>query len=125
MPKRISCDASRTAKFTVESLSPHRSLAFATPDDATPLDQPAAEREADLDPSAASFEQTIIANLAKAGVQNGKRKERLEFEAIENYAGQFIQAVGIAKDPEPGAPLLVGISIGPKYGTVGPPFIEP
>ena len=104
--------------FTVESLSPHRSLAFATSNEST------TEREAALDPTAANFEQTILANLTKAGIQNGRRKERLEFELVEAYAGTHIQAVGVRSDPPDGTPGRVGLSIGPQYGTVGPGFIK-
>lgn len=104
--------------FTVESLSPHRSLAFA------PTTEPIAEREAARDPSSVSFEDTIRANLAKAGIQNGKRKERLEFEAVEAYAGIYIQALGIRRDADSAGAARVAISIGPQYGTVGPPFIK-
>lgn len=113
-PKRVRV----SGPFTVESLSPHRSLAFAT------TDEPASEREAALDPAAPNFEQTILANLQKAGIQNGRRKERLEFDLVEPYAGSHIQAVGIRNDPPEGAPGRVGLSIGPQYGTVGPGFIK-
>jgi adenine-specific DNA-methyltransferase len=104
--------------FTVESLSPHRSLAFAT------ASEPASEREAALDPTAPNFEQTVLANLAQAGIQNGRRKERLEFDLVEVFAGAHIQAVGIRNDPPDGTPGRVGLSIGPQYGTVGPGFIK-
>ncbi len=105
-----------TGPFTVESLSPHRSLAFAS-------EQPASEEQADLDSSTASFEQTILANLQRAGIQNGKRKERLELDLVEPHAGQFIQAVGAREGADDG-PKRVGIAIGPQYGTVGPAFIK-
>lgn len=110
-----------TGPFTVESLSPHRSLAFATPWEST---EPNAEREAAADPSAPTFEQTIMANLTMAGIQNGRRKERLTLDVVETYAGTHIQAVGVREAPEPGTPGRVGFSIGPQYGTVGPSFIK-
>ena len=104
--------------FTVESLSPHRSLAFA------PSAEPASERVAAIDPKAPVFEQTILDNLRAAGVQNGRRAERLLFDAVESYAGTYVQAVGIRSDLEAGAPARVGISIGPQYGTVSPAFVK-
>jgi len=103
-----------TGPFTVESLSPHRSLAFAG-------EQPAAEERAAED--ASSFEVMILENLRKAGVQNGKRNERLELDLLEPYAGAFIQAVGVREDAEAG-PKRIGIAIGPQYGTVSPAFIK-
>jgi len=105
-----------TGPLTVESLSPHRSLAFAG-------EQPAGEAQAGQDSSSASFEQMILENLRKAGVQNGKRNERLTFDLIEPHAGNFIQAVGTREDAESG-PVRTGIAIGPQYGTVAPAFIK-
>ncbi|HUY09175.1 MAG TPA: site-specific DNA-methyltransferase [Candidatus Dormibacteraeota bacterium] len=104
--------------FTAESLSPHRSLAF------DGIDEPASVRQAALDPAAPTFEQTVLANLAKAGIQNGKRQERLVFEAVETYAGTYIQAVGVRDGGPESTPARVGLSIGPQYGTVGPKFIK-
>lgn len=107
-----------TGPFTVESLSPHRSLAFA------PSGEPAAEREAAIDPEAPTFEQTILENLRVAGVQNGRRAERLAFDDVESYAGTYIQAVGVRAGADDAAPSRVGISIGPQYGTVSPRFVK-
>ncbi len=104
--------------FTAESLSPHRSLAY----DAT--DEPTSVLEAALDPACPTFEATVLANLAKAGIQNGKRQERLVFDAVETYAGTYIQAVGVRDGGPEGTPARVGLSIGPQYGTVGPQFIK-
>ncbi len=113
-PKRVRV----AGPFTAESLSPHRSLAFAN------TGEPASVRQAALDPAAPTFEQTVLANLAKAGIQNGKRKERLVFEDLEPYAGAHIQATGTREDDQDGSPARVGLSIGPQYGTVGPSFIK-
>ncbi len=109
--------------FTVESLSPHRSLAFAgsAVDDTGALNAEAVE---DASHGDASFEQTILANLRTAGVQNGRKGERLEFDTVEPYAAAYIQAVGEREEAVDGTPKRVGITIGPQYGTVGPPFIK-
>ena len=104
--------------FTVESLSPHRSLAFAA------ADQPASESPTSLGADSVSLEQTILTNLATAGIQNGRRNERLEFDLLEPYAGSYVQAVGSRENADEGIPARVGISIGPEYGTVGPQFIK-
>jgi adenine-specific DNA-methyltransferase len=113
-----------TGPFTVESLSPHRSLAFA----GSAVDQTGALNEetiANASTGDASFEQTILANLRSAGIQNGRKEERLQLDTIEPYAAEFIQAVGVrdTTDDE-GTPKRVGITIGPQYGTVGPAFIK-
>ncbi len=72
----------------------------------------------------ASFEQTILANLRTAGIQNGRKGERLSFDTVESYAASYIQAVGEREDAADGTPKRVGITIGPQYGTVGPGFIK-
>jgi adenine-specific DNA-methyltransferase len=108
--------------FTVESLSPHRSLAFAgSAVDGTGATAVAEEETSNGD---AGFEQTVIANLRVAGIQNGRKNERLEFDTIEPYASPYIQAVGIREGAADGTPRRVGITVGPQYGTVGPAFIK-
>jgi adenine-specific DNA-methyltransferase len=107
-----------TGPFTVESLSPHRSLA------GLHAEEPASVRQAADDADAPSFEQTILDNLKVAGIQNGKRAERLTFDVVEPYAANHIQAVGIREDAPVGAPRRVGVSIGPQYGTVAPAFVK-
>ena len=107
--------------FTVESLSPHRSLAFA----GDPGKETLSETEAAKDPDAPNFEQSILDNLTVAGIQNGRRNERIKFDAFETYAGQYIQAVG--EQVEGGgddAPRRIGVAIGPQYGTVSATFIK-
>jgi adenine-specific DNA-methyltransferase len=109
--------------FTVESLSPHRSLAFAGSavdgTGATNLDTEEKASHGD-----ATFEQTVIANLRAAGIQNGRKNERLHFDTIEPYAAAYIQALGVREDAPDGTPKRVGITIGPQYGTVGPSYIK-
>ncbi|MDQ0144968.1 site-specific DNA-methyltransferase [Pseudarthrobacter niigatensis] len=106
--------------FTVESLTPHRSVTF---DDTTPQ----ASRE-----SASSllkdniddipFEQSILDNLMKAGIQNGKKAERIVLSSIEMYPGSFMQAV--ATSTESTGESRIGLAIGPQYGTVSPTFVK-
>ncbi|MDN3264474.1 site-specific DNA-methyltransferase [Streptomyces sp. CSDS2] len=103
--------------FTVESLSPHRSVSF-------DQDVPASQKAAEMMPSGASYEETILEHVKKAGVQNGYRNERLEFESVEPVSGRILTAVGIRKDAEEGTPARVGIALGPEYGTVDSLFIK-
>lgn len=115
--------------FTVESLSPHRSLAFAGSDAAV---ESRGETEAAKDASGPTFEQSILDNLAKAGIQNGRRNERINFACLESYAGEYIQAVGerAASLPDDGpAPpaddlIRVAVALGPQYGTVSAAFVK-
>jgi len=119
--------------FTVESLSPHRVLA-------TDEERPTAEREGQRD-SAVQFEQMILGNLRKAGVQNTVKNERLVFTRLEPHPGQWIQAAGeyqqvssvnaqlsAGLNPQrpdgPGTSRRVAVSIGPEHGTVGPQQVK-
>ena len=115
-----------TGPFTVESLSPHRSIAFAGgPGEVAPL--PKTEQAAGDDASGAEFQRTILDNLLKAGIQNGRRDERIELEMIEPYAGRNIHAIATRKaaDGAPdAAPVRVGISLGPQYGPVNGKFVR-
>jgi adenine-specific DNA-methyltransferase len=102
-------------RFTVESLSPHKTV---SPDAA-----PASERAADATDGSA-FERTILDNLLKAGVQNGRKRERLEFEALTPFPGSYIQAEGVRKESDEGTPHRIAVSIGPQFGTVDPEWIR-
>jgi adenine-specific DNA-methyltransferase len=96
--------------FTVESLSPHSTVA--------PVRSSSDETSTEDDGSA--FEKSIVDNLLKAGVQNGRKAERLLFESLTPYAGEYIQAEGVQRETE----QRVAVSIGPRYGTVDPEFIR-
>lgn len=118
--------------FTVESLSPHRSLAFAGGDDFG-AQESGSEIGAAQDPDSPNFEQSILENLGAAGIQNGLRKERITFAtALESYAGEYIQAIGdraVANDEADaeGAqspPVRIAIALGPQYGTVSASFVK-
>lgn len=108
-----------TGPFTVESLSPHRSLAFT----GGGAEASGASVEDALH-GEGSFDQIILANLRTAGIQNGRKGERLSFDTLEPYASPYIQAIGEREDVTDGSPKRVGITVGPQYGTVGPSFIK-
>ncbi|WP_228760026.1 site-specific DNA-methyltransferase [Pseudactinotalea sp. HY158] len=107
--------------FTVESLSPHRALAFEQ------SGQSGGEVAADRGADAQTFEQTILENLAKSGIQTGTKSERIEFATFDRFPGLHVQAVGerrAAVDEPDAAPSRVAIAIGPQYGTVSQEFIK-
>jgi hypothetical protein len=99
-------------RFTVESLSPHRSASFEIG-----YEQPAS---ADAD----SYLKTILDNLAKAGVQNGWRDHRLEFASLTAHPGRFVHAEGTRRNGGEDSPLRIGVSVGPQYGTVDAEWIK-
>ena len=96
--------------FTVESLSPHSTVA--------PVRSESEKTAAEEDGSA--FEKSIIDNLLKAGVQNGRKAERLLFESLVPFAGERIQAEGVQRDTQ----QRIAVSIGPQFGTVDPEWIR-
>jgi adenine-specific DNA-methyltransferase len=109
--------------FTVESLSPHRSLAFA----GGAVDGTGANAEVDVEEASrrdTSFVQTITENLRTAGIQNGRKRERMRFDTIESHSSSYIQAIGLRDGAADGTPKRVGITVGPQYGTVGPSYIK-
>jgi adenine-specific DNA-methyltransferase len=120
-----------TGPFTVESLSPHRSLAFAgsaveaegarNADAGRPIREEPSDEESRGD---GQFVQTILENLASAGIQTGDKDNRIGLDAVEPYAGIYIQAIGDRVGAEGISPKRVGITIGPQYGTVGPRFVK-
>ena len=105
-----------TGPFTVESLSPHRVLA---PEVELPESEQAAQREANL----GQFETMILENLKKAGVQNTIKNERLKFDRLEPYAGEWLHAEGEYTEAD-GKGRRVAVCIGPEYGTVGPELVK-
>jgi adenine-specific DNA-methyltransferase len=100
--------------FTVESLSPHRVLVTG------PEDLPASETTPAVD--AGRFVTSILDNLRRAGVQNTKRNERLEFTRLDPYPGVWVQGVG--EYGENGSSKTVAVALGPEFGTVGPELIR-
>ncbi|WP_308465630.1 site-specific DNA-methyltransferase [Rathayibacter soli] len=112
--------------FTVESLSPHRSLSF---DDAkeTSARESISERGDVTDAERPSFEQSILLNLQRAGIQNGRRDERIEFATLDYHAGSYVQAIGERKyddENDLNTANRVAVAIGPQYGTVSPGFVK-
>jgi adenine-specific DNA-methyltransferase len=61
----------------------------------------------------------ILENLREAGAQNTRRNERLLFDRLESYPGEWVHATGEYTDAE-GQTRRVAVSIGPEHGTVGP-----
>ncbi len=112
-----------TGPFTFESLSPYRSSSFSTEPAA---DAPTvSERVATVDPENVDYAQGILDNLARAGIQNGRRNERIEFASLEPHAGEFVQAIGErAGADDSAAPSRIALAIGPQYGTVDARFVK-
>ncbi len=90
-----------TGPFTVESLSPAPLAGLRRPGD--PTSERDRARRPPTDPDAADVRADRSSTTSrKAGVQNGRRAERLEFAVVEPYAGTYIQAVGDREDGDRG-----------------------
>jgi adenine-specific DNA-methyltransferase len=96
--------------FTVESLSPH----------STVVPVRSSSERAGTEDDGSAFEKSIVDNLLKAGVQNGRKAERLQFESLTPYAGEYIQAEGVQRETE----QRIAVSIGPRYGTVDAEWVR-
>ena len=132
--------------FTVESLSPHRTLGVDENDELIdPLEQ--ARRHAGTEARSGEmgdpFLRMVLENLKTAGVQQSSKADKITFTSITPYPGEWIgaegryveegagdQGSGTGQDksdaePEPRSPIpdppaerRAGIFIGPEFGTV-------
>ena len=95
--------------FTVESLSPHRTLGVDENDD---LIDPLQKVEADD----RGFDQMILDTLKTAGVQQAHKEDRIAFTTLTPWPGKLVCAEGryVEGDTEKRA----GVFIGPEFGTV-------
>lgn len=104
-----------TGPFTVESLSPHRVLPADEDNDGVVSEEEATKEQ--------HFISSILDNLRKAGVQNTKKNEKISFDALDIYAGKWIQAEGLYTDSA-GKARRAAVTIGPQFGTVGPELVR-
>jgi adenine-specific DNA-methyltransferase len=100
--------------FTVESLSPHRTLGVDENDEL--IDPLKARATSD---GALSFEQMILENLRLAGVQQAHKTDRITFTSLTGWPGNYICAEGRYQEGD--AEKRAGVFIGPEFGTVSRP----
>lgn len=111
--------------FTVESLSPHRTLAVDWNDelidilDAVEGKRKPPERGIDRDEAMTDFAQMILENLKVAGVQQAHKEDRIAFTSLTGWPGNFICAEGLFMEGD--KQKRAGIFIGPEFGTVSRP----
>ena len=104
-----------TGPFTVESLSPHLVL--------DPSDAEVAAPKSTSSKTSQDYHQHIIEHLKTVGVQNRLEKQRITFDWLEEYPGEWLHAEGVYAD-ENHRTQSVAISIGPQYDTVGSQWIS-
>jgi len=102
--------------FTVESLSPHRTLGV---DEEDELIDPNVEIGSQSE-VVQDFPTMILENLRTAGVQQAHKEDKIEFSSIATWPGELVCADAryFEGDDESGTERRAGIFIGPEFGTV-------
>ena len=98
--------------FTVESLSPHRTMIVNDDDSLVDPYRQGATAE-----GATDFAQMILDTLRVAGVQQAHKEDRISFESLDGWPGSYIAGKGAYRDAD-GTLKTAGIFIGPEFGTV-------
>ena len=106
--------------FTVESLSPHRTISVEEKKRLAKVGEQGATMKI---MAGDSFTNSILENLRKAGVQNTRKGERLKFESIEILGNPWLHAEGQYFEKD-GTAKRAAICIGPEHGTVGPELVK-
>lgn len=101
--------------FTVESLSPHRTLAVDADDEL--IDIAAETKEGYV--GERDFVQMILENLKTSGVQQAHKEDKVAFTALTPWPGDMVCAEG--RYEESGTEKRAAIFIGPEFGTVSRP----
>ena len=100
--------------FTVESISPQRTLGVDENDELIDPLKPSEDRPA-YD-SEQRFTQMILENLRIAGVQQAHKTDKINFKSVTAWPGGYICAEGVYE--EGNTPKRAGIFIGPEFSTV-------
>ncbi|QDT70356.1 Modification methylase DpnIIB [Planctomycetes bacterium MalM25] len=101
--------------FTVESLSPHRTLAVDADDELIDPEM------TDVETGEDDFVQMILENLRTAGVQQAHKEDKIDFTSITPWPGKYVCAEGTYAEEEGQPEKRAGVFIGPEFGTVSKP----
>lgn len=102
--------------FTVESLSPHRTLGVDENGDV--IDPISAVREGQ---AGQDFPSLILDALRKAGVQQAHKEDRVAFDTLTEWPGEHVCAVDVYTEAATGKQQRAGIFIGPEFGSIARP----
>ncbi len=97
--------------FTVESLTPHRTLTVNEDGDAVDLTESRLGFTAKK-----NFAELILENLRTAGVQQAHKEDKINFTSLAPWAGTYVCAEGYYQEGDKAK--RVAIFIGPEFGTV-------
>ncbi len=108
--------------FTVESLTPHRSVDATSSEprkDGEQAVRDASEYRLKSTPAipVQDFSAIILEQLRSAGVQQADKRSKIEFTLLQGWPGNLICAEGNYE--EGGQQRRAGILIGPEHGTLG------
>ena len=100
-------------QFTVESISPHRTLAVDADGEFVTgsAEQPGSSSQG------YDFATVILDNLRTAGVQQAHKEDRIEFTSLTPWPGERVCAEGLVSDQDSRAAVFIG----PEFGTVSRP----
>lgn len=106
--------------FTVESISPHRTLGV---DDNDELIDPLEKNQREDPDGYNDFTSMVLENLRTAGVQQAHREDRIDFTSVTPWPGELVCADGryVEGDLESGTEKRAAILVGPEFGTVSRP----
>lgn len=108
-----------TGPFTIESLSPVRSLAMGP--DNEPVDEEANWRlRGDLDYGhGKDYITSMLEVLRKVGVKQNRKSDRIKFSSISSYAGQYICAEAYQEESDENKKSKrYAIVIGPEFNSI-------
>ena len=105
--------------FTVESLSPHRLLSVNEDEE---LIDNVAEAKLGYGENR-DFAEMILDNLITSGIHQAHKEDRIEFNSIKPWPGDFVCATGsfFERNGKSGIEKRAGIFVGPEFGTVSRP----
>lgn len=104
--------------FTVESVSPYRTLAVDENDEMIdPANRKNPEENAGKD-----FAHVVLENLKMAGVQQAHKEDRIVFSSLAPWPGEYICGEGrYVESGDSGVERRAAVFIGPEFGTVSRP----
>jgi len=103
--------------FTVESVSPHRMVMV---DEDGSVSEPVKKKiPYDAFSDGIDFAQMVLENLKTSGVQQADKADRITFNTLAPWPGEYIAAEGYYLEGE--KEKRAGIFIGPEFGTVSRP----
>ncbi len=107
--------------FTVESLSPHRTLAVDEDGNAQATEVRDEHAPYQTGNGDQDFTSIILENLRAAGVQQARKDDRIGFRSLVPWPGTMVCAEG--RYPEAGgdAEKRAAVFVGPEFGTVSRP----